>query len=597
MHRRGRVRAVLAAIFPSIAAAQAPSRVLFRVFLSDGRVLSSYGEWARLDDRVIFSMPTQLSRDPVELHLVTIPAKRVDWPRTERYAESVRAAAYAATRGDADFAAFSSEVARVLNDVARIEDPASRLRTAERARQKLADWPAAHYGYRIGEVRSALGVLDEVIAQLRVAVGITRFDLSLSANAPLAEPPPPPLPPPTDAELVEQFVAAASVAESPVERIGLLKTVMRLIDRAMAMMPGEWASRMRRVVTGELDREQRAEQAYNDLRTRTLEEANKLAARGRAADLEKLRDKVREEDRRLGGQRPGDIAALLDTIDLEATAAIAAREARQVYEKRSPVYRKYRRSTNGAFKVFTDAAIALEQVRSMTGPAVSAIGPLTKRLASTSPRLSESACAGGACFRSRDHRQRVGAGAECVPSARRSRVGQQHRHRTARIFRGGRGPDAVSARAHRSAHRDGAAGRQVITPRRIRLLGSPDLAGYRSTLVDLTRALDASTADDTFVVAPTTAAAEQLRRTLDARLRDHAHRPHIGPRSALYDELISRLPEPLRLLIGIRARSGTRGRRARSGGVRLAAAVSRPSGARRGDARAVRSPAQAWPHR
>ena len=384
MHRVAGVL-LLAAIFPSIAAAQAPpSRVLFRVFLSDGRVLSSYGEWARLDDRVIFSMPTQLSRNPVELHLVTIPAQRVDWPRTERYAESVRAAAYAATRGDADFAAFSTEVAKVLNDVARIEDPASRLKTAERARQKLADWPAAHYGYRIGEVRAALGVLDEVIAQLRVTVGITSFDLSLSANAPLAEPPPPPLPPPTDAELVEQFVAAASVAESPVDRIGLLKAVMRLIDRAMAIMPGEWAARMRRVVSGDLDREQKTEQAYNDLRTKTLEEANRLAARGRSADLEKLRDKVREEDRRLGGQRPGDIAALLDTIDLEATAAIAAREARQVYDKRAPVYRKYRRSTNSAFKVFTDAAIALEQVRSMSGPAASAIGPLTKRLASAS---------------------------------------------------------------------------------------------------------------------------------------------------------------------------------------------------------------------
>jgi RecB family exonuclease len=90
----------------------------------------------------------------------------------------------------------------------------------------------------------------------------------------------------------------------------------------------------------------------------------------------------------------------------------------------------------------------------------------------------------------------------------------------------------------------------VITPRRIRLLPSPDLAGYRSTLVDLARALDASTADDTFVVVPTTAAAEQLRRTLDARLHDHAHRPRIGPRAALYDALISRLPEPLRLLTG-----------------------------------------------
>ena len=104
-------------------------------------------------------------------------------------------------------------------------------------------------------MRDALGVLDEVIAQLRVSVGITRFDLSLSANAPLAEPPPPPLPPPTDAELVEQFVAAASIADSPAERISLLQTVMRLIDRAIGLMPAEWAARMRRTASGDLERE------------------------------------------------------------------------------------------------------------------------------------------------------------------------------------------------------------------------------------------------------------------------------------------------------------------------------------------------------
>ncbi len=376
---------ILAALFPSMASGQSPvSRVLFRVFLTDGRVLSSYGEWARLDDRVIFSMPTQLSRDPVELQLVTIPAQRVDWARTEQYAESVRAAAYAATRGDADFNAFSSEVAKVLNDVARVEDPASRLKMAERARQKLADWPAAHYGYRNAEVRDALGVLDEVIAQLRVGVGITSFDLTLSANAPLAEPPPPPLPPPTDAELVEQFVAAASLADSSGERIGLLRTVLRLIDRAIGLMPAEWATRMRRSASGDLDREQRTEQAYNDLRTRTLDEAARLAARGRAADLERLREKVKEEDRRLGGQRAGDVAALLATIDLQASTAIATRDQRREYDRRAPVFRKYRRSTNNAFKVFTDAARALEQVRSMSGPPVNTIGPLTKRLASAS---------------------------------------------------------------------------------------------------------------------------------------------------------------------------------------------------------------------
>lgn len=373
---------ILAALFPSIATAQSPvSRVLFRVFLSDGRVLSSYGEWARLDDRVIFSMPTQLTRDPVELRLVTIPAQRVDWPRTEQYAESVRAAAYAATRGDADFSALSAEVAKVLNDVAKIEDAGPRLRTAERARQKLADWPASHYGYRNAEVRDALGVLDEVIAQLRVAAGISSFDLSLSANAPLAQPPPPPLPPPSDAELVEQLVAAASLADTPVERISLLQSVVRVIDRAVGLLPAEWAARMRRTVTADVAREQRTEQAYNDLRTRTLEETSRLAAKGRADDLERLREKVKEEDRRLGGQRAGDIAALLATIDLQAATIMASLDTRKQFNKRAPVFRRYRRSTNNAFKAFRDAETALEQVRRMSGPAVTSIPPLSKRLA------------------------------------------------------------------------------------------------------------------------------------------------------------------------------------------------------------------------
>lgn len=378
---RGAGALLLVALIPSALSAQpAASRVLFRVFLSDGRVLSSYGEWARFDDRVIFSMPTQLTRDPVELHLVNIPSQRVDWPRTELYAESVRAAAYAASRGDADFSEFTNEVARTLNDVAKVEDPGVRLATAERARQKLSEWPATHYGYRNSEVREALAVLDEIIAQLRVAVGITRFDLSLSANAPLAAPPPPPLPPPTDAELVEQFVAAASIADSPVDRTGLLQTVLRLMDRAIGMLPAEWAARMRRSISGDLDRERRAEQAYDALRTSTLEAASKLALKGRAADLERLREKVKAEDRRLGGQRAGDIAALLATIDLQTAVAADLRAARKEWERRAPVFRRYRRATNGAFKVFRDAAMALEQVKTMSGPPVNAIATLTKRL-------------------------------------------------------------------------------------------------------------------------------------------------------------------------------------------------------------------------
>ena len=86
---------------------------------------------------------------------------------------------------------------------------------------------------------------------------------------------------------------------------------------------------MRGTVASDLERERKIERAYDDLRKSTLEAAANLAARGKMSDLEKLRDKVRAEDQRLGGQRAGDVAALLATIDLEAAAAIAVPRGQQ----------------------------------------------------------------------------------------------------------------------------------------------------------------------------------------------------------------------------------------------------------------------------
>lgn len=84
----------------------------------------------------------------------------------------------------------------------------------------------------------------------------------------------------------------------------------------------------------------------------------------------------------------------------------------------------------------------------------------------------------------------------------------------------------------------------MITPRRIRLFRAPGLAAYRQHLVGLASTLTA----DAFVVVPTTAAADQLKRT-NLKARDHSEvRFQIGSRSDLYDELIARLPSPLRVL-------------------------------------------------
>ena len=94
MHSR-RLAAVLlaAAVMVPVGAAAAagPDDVtLLRVFLTDGTSLVSYGEPARVSDRVIFSMPTATTPNP-PLHLVNLPIARVDWDRTTRYAATARA--------------------------------------------------------------------------------------------------------------------------------------------------------------------------------------------------------------------------------------------------------------------------------------------------------------------------------------------------------------------------------------------------------------------------------------------------------------------------------------------------------------------------
>ena len=52
-----------------------------------------------------------------EMQLMSCRSRRVDVERTSRYAESMRAALYAATRGEADYAAVTEEVQRALDQL------------------------------------------------------------------------------------------------------------------------------------------------------------------------------------------------------------------------------------------------------------------------------------------------------------------------------------------------------------------------------------------------------------------------------------------------------------------------------------------------
>jgi hypothetical protein len=175
--------AIVVALLPARSYAAADA-TLFRIYLADGTTLVSYGEYARVNDQVIFSMPAGGPVDQPRLHVVTLNASLVDWTRTDAYAESARYQQYATTRGDEDFQLLSNEIARVLNDIALSTDRDRALVLAEQARRTLATWPRTHYGYRQDEVREIIGLLDESIARLKGTRNAAEFQLALVASTP-----------------------------------------------------------------------------------------------------------------------------------------------------------------------------------------------------------------------------------------------------------------------------------------------------------------------------------------------------------------------------------------------------------------------------
>src|SRR5262245_24968059 len=123
---------MLLAAWPAPAgAADEDGATLLRVFLKDGTSLVSYGEPARVGDRVVFSMPTAATPNP-PLHLVNLAMDRVDWTRTEQYASSARAAQYVKSQAELDYAELSSQLAQTLNDVASTTNTVERLAIVEK---------------------------------------------------------------------------------------------------------------------------------------------------------------------------------------------------------------------------------------------------------------------------------------------------------------------------------------------------------------------------------------------------------------------------------------------------------------------------------
>jgi len=368
-------------VVPAAARAEAPDDVtLLRVFLHDGTSLVSYGEPAQVDNRVIFSMPTDASQSP-QLHLINLPLDRVDWDRTTRYANAARMSHYVKTKAEDDYAALSNQVATTLNQVAHAPDPAQRLAIVEEARRTLADWPDQHYGYRKAEVRQMLSMLDEAIADLRAARGNGRFDLTLTAFADPPTIPEPLLPPPSLKESVEQTMAAARVVDTPAERTSLLATVVATIDRSKDALPPEWAAATRADASDAMRIEAQLDRSYQQLTQRTMNSANYRARRADVPGLERLLLSIQRRDAALGAKRPDAVAGLVAAVESKLDAARQLQLARDRWAMREPDLRRYRLAIDTPIDLFNELQAPLERIKSLAGSPPATLTFIQRRVA------------------------------------------------------------------------------------------------------------------------------------------------------------------------------------------------------------------------
>jgi hypothetical protein len=365
----------------------AADATLFRLFLTDGSTLVSFGEYARVADRVIFSMPVGGPIDQPRLHVVTLSASLIDWSRTDRYADSARYQQYAETRGEEDFVRLTNDIARVLNEIALTTDRSRALAYAEQARKALVDWPRAHYGYRQNDVREIVMLLDESISDLRAALGITSFDLALVAS-PAEIVPEPLLGVPGPREQLDQIFRVATLAERPSDKVALLQSALLLIAEAGAAIPVTEAELLRRSAEVQIEEEQLVDTRYRDLSRKLMASATNAASRARVRDVERVLNQIPREDARLGKRRPEAINALRASVQDRLEAARRLRLMRDQWTIRRALYRDYQSSVGTQLLQLVKIQPELEAIRRFDGPEPESVLRIRTRLAGGAERLS-----------------------------------------------------------------------------------------------------------------------------------------------------------------------------------------------------------------
>jgi hypothetical protein len=384
MQRRSRL--VIAGMLVAFAVAlvsDAAAAAFFRVYFTDGTSVVTYGEIARVDDRVVFSVPVGGAQDDPRLHTVTLSAALVDWTRTNGYTASARYQQYA-ERAESDYQRLTDEVAALLNDIAVSTDRARALALAEQARRRLTEWPRTRYGYRQDDIREIVSLIDGAIVRLGGG-SRAEFELAFVATAqPIAIEPLAVMP--TAREQLDQLVRVLDLTTASRDRIALMQSALALIANGTGIDAAAVAGLRRRLETG-LRQEVAVDRRYAAMTQKLVAQATRAAAGAKIDDVERALDRVPREDARLGRRRPEVVQALTATLHVQLERARRMRLLLDQWSVRKSLFRDYQRAVSSDILQLVKAHDALESIRTLDGPDPERLDDLRLRLSGGAARL------------------------------------------------------------------------------------------------------------------------------------------------------------------------------------------------------------------
>jgi hypothetical protein len=384
MKQLSRLAAVLIFCVAVSTPAAASSATLFRVFFIDGTSVVTYGELARVENQVIFSLPVGGPADEPRLHTVSLAASFIDWQRTNDHSASTRYQQFSA-RAESDYQRLTDDVAAVLNDIALSTDRTRALALAEQARRALAEWPRAHFGYRQDDIRDIVALIDGAIVRLGGTGTQMSFELSLVATT--AVPVEPMAAMPTPREQLDQIVRVLQLTTAARDRVALLRSALAMFGEGPSAVDPAPIQGVQLWLETQLQLENDLDQRYAKLTKKLMDTATRAAANARIDDVAGAIDRVSREDERLGRRRPEVVQALMSSLQAELDRARRLRLLRDQWTVRRSLFRDYQRSIASELLQLVKAQGSLEEIRRLAGPEPERLDSLRLRLSGGAARL------------------------------------------------------------------------------------------------------------------------------------------------------------------------------------------------------------------